>query len=164
MSIRLLLAIALALPLAAHAAEPAASTTASVAPKPAPDPSAPPIRQRAGLLVDLKGRALYTYKGDKTAGRSDCDSQCSLLWPPIYAEAAARPKGPFTIVLRPDGRRQWAWHGRPLYRWKGDSKRGDAGGDGVADMWQLVRLNQDVNAVAPVAPPPVQRPLPSASP
>jgi predicted lipoprotein with Yx(FWY)xxD motif len=163
MTYRFLLACALALPTTAWAAEPARPATTAPATS-RPDPAAPPIRQRAGLLVDLKGRALYTYAGDRTPNRSECESQCALLWPPIYADAASVPKGPFTIAVRADGRRQWAWHGKPLYRWNGDSRRGDAGGEGVAGVWKVVRINQDATAVDPTAPPPAKRPLPGASP
>ena len=103
-----------------------------------PAPVGPPIRKLEGHLVDIKGRGLYTWDGDFEAGRSSCDSQCRLLWPPIVADADAQPKGPFTIVQRNDGSRQWALRGKPLYRWVSDKKYGDAGGDGVADVWHLV--------------------------
>ncbi|MDR8769500.1 hypothetical protein FEP86_05563 [Burkholderia multivorans] len=32
---------------------------------------------------------------------------------------------------------QWAYNGRPLYRWKMDRKAGDAGGDGVGGVWHV---------------------------
>ena len=105
-----------------------------------PGSEAPPIRKLDGHLVDIKGRGLYTWDGDSVPGRSACDSQCRLLWPPIVAEANAQPKGPFTIVQRNDGTRQWALRGKPLYRWVSDKKYGDAGGDSVADVWHLVRV------------------------
>ena len=100
----------------------------------------PPIRKLEGHLVDLKGRGLYTWDGDKTLGVSSCTTQCRLLWPPIVADEAAQPKGPFTIATRADGSKQWALRGRPMYRWASDSKYGDAGGDGVAGSWHLVKV------------------------
>jgi predicted lipoprotein with Yx(FWY)xxD motif len=106
-----------------------------------PNKEDPPFRQRAELLVDIKGRGVYTYDGDKIANQSDCFAQCRLLWPPIYAEDEAKPKGSFTILVRKDdGKRQWAFKGKPLYRWVSDVKRGDAGGDGVAGVWRLVKV------------------------
>ncbi|HDR9764226.1 TPA: hypothetical protein QDC44_008515, partial [Burkholderia cepacia ATCC 25416] len=36
-------------------------------------------------------------------------------------------------------RKQWAYRGRPLYRWKQDRKPGDAGGDGIGGMWHVAR-------------------------
>jgi predicted lipoprotein with Yx(FWY)xxD motif len=128
----LLFALALScVSFAADAVEPAT--------QPAAD-SGPPIRKLDGHLVDLKGRGLYTWDGDKTAGRSTCNLQCRLLWPPILADAGAKPSGAFTIVVREDGSKQWALRGRPLYRWASDKKYGDAGGDGVSDVWHLVRI------------------------
>ncbi|MGN8186461.1 hypothetical protein ACTJLD_10810, partial [Burkholderia sp. 22088] len=35
--------------------------------------------------------------------------------------------------------KQWAYRGRPLYRWKQDRKPGDAGGDGIGGMWHVAR-------------------------
>ncbi|MGH8104778.1 MAG: COG4315 family predicted lipoprotein [Arenimonas sp.] len=101
----------------------------------------PPFRQRGDILVEIKGRGVYTYDGDKVANDTTCFAQCRLLWPPIYADDEAKPKGSFTIFTRKDdGKRQWAFKGKPLYRWVSDLKRGDAGGDGVAGVWRLVRV------------------------
>lgn len=106
----------------------------------APASGDPPIRKLDGHLVDLKGRGLYIWDGDVKGSSSQCTAQCRLLWPPLFAEANAVPKGPFTLVKRDDGRAQWALNGRPLYRWTSDKKWGDAGGDGVADVWHLVKV------------------------
>ena len=151
-------------------ATPAASATE---PQPRPDSATaapvatdPPIRQRNGQLVDRKGRGLYFYLGDKTRDVSTCNSLCARLWPPLYADESAKPAGPFTLATREDGRRQWAWRGRPLYRWTSDRERGDAGGDGVADVWKLARIGDDPAAasVPHIVPPPVKRPTPGALP
>jgi predicted lipoprotein with Yx(FWY)xxD motif len=106
----------------------------------APAEAGPPIRKLDGPLVDLKGRGLYTWDGDKTPGRSSCNSQCRILWPPIVAAAGAQPKGSFGLVKRDDGTQQWAFRGKPLYRWTSDKKHGDAGGDGVSGVWRLVMV------------------------
>lgn len=138
----LLSIVLLCAPFAAQAADPG----------PTPEPSAPPIRKHEGVLVDLKGRGLYTWDGDKTPGVSSCNGQCRLLWPPIMAEPGARPKDPFTLAKRSDGSLQWALRGRPLYRWVSDKKFGDAGGDGVSDTWRLVRVGKPAApAAAPAA-------------
>ena len=105
-----------------------------------PGPGDPPIRKLDGHLVDLKGRGLYIWDGDVKGSTSQCTAQCRLLWPPLFADDNAIPKGPFTLVKRDDGRYQWALNGRPLYRWTSDKKWGDAGGDGVADVWHLVKV------------------------
>lgn len=117
----------------------AVSASAQDAAAPAPS-NDPPIRKLNGNLVDIKGRGLYTYAGDKTPGVSSCMAQCRILWPPLKAEEGAVAKGPFTIAVRHDGSKQWALRGKPLYRWASDKKYGDAGGDGVTDVWRLVRI------------------------
>lgn len=109
----------------------------------------PPIRQRDGILVDLKGRGLYTYDGDTDPKKSSCDAQCRLLWPPVFADPGAKPRGPFTLVARNDGKQQWAYKGKPLYRWASDKKRGDAGGDNVSGVWHLVRVPKPVPTYTP---------------
>lgn len=44
------------------------------------------------------------------------------------------------MVARDDGTRQWAYKGRPLYRFYGDQKRGDTIGDGMSrNMWHVAR-------------------------
>lgn len=107
----------------------------------------PPFRQRGDILVELKGRGIYTYDGDTVANESNCFAQCRLLWPPMYAEDEAKPKGSFTIIVRKDdGKRQWAFKSKPLYRWASDLKRGDAGGDGVAGVWHLIKVFQKPSA------------------
>ena len=103
-------------------------------------PGDPPIRKLDGHLVDAKVRGLYIWDGDVKGNSSQCNAQCRLLWPPLFADDNAVPKGPFTLVKRDDGRYQWALNGRPLYRWTSDKKWGDAGGDGVADTWHLVKV------------------------
>lgn len=109
-----------------------------------------PLKRRDGIMVDAKGRGVYTYDGDLKAGTSSCDSRCISLWPPIYAAADALPHGPYTIVPTTNGRRMWAYNGKPVYRWLADKKRGDAGGDGVSGVWHLVRL--DAKAAKEVTP------------
>ena len=116
-------------------------------------PADPPIRQREGILVDLKGRGLYTYDGDWDRTRSLCNDQCRLLWPPIFASAEAKPKGQFTIVNRQDGKKQWAYKGKALYRWVSDQKRGDAGGDGIMGVWHLVKLPPPIPSLTPAPSP-----------
>src|SRR5437867_1913367 len=36
---------------------------------------------------------------------------CVQEWPPVLAQAAAKPIGKWTIVARPEGTRQWAFDG-----------------------------------------------------
>jgi predicted lipoprotein with Yx(FWY)xxD motif len=55
------------------------------------------------------------------------------------AATDAKASGDYTIVVRDDGSRQWAYKGKPLYLWVKDSKPGDRTGDGVNNVWRLAR-------------------------
>jgi len=52
-------------------------------------------------------------------------SSCVQKYPPYLASADAQPVGDFTIVKRPDGSRQWAYQGFPLYLSSKDVRPGD---------------------------------------
>jgi predicted lipoprotein with Yx(FWY)xxD motif len=47
--------------------------------------------------------------------------------------------GAYTIVVRDDGKRQWAYKGWPLYYWAKDTKAGDKTGDGFNNVWKVAR-------------------------
>lgn len=91
-------------------------------------------------LVDAKGMTLYVFDRDTVAGKSACNGPCATNWPPLMAAADAVPSGDWTIVIRDDQGKQWAYKGKPLYTWKSDAKPGDATGDGVANnTWHIAK-------------------------
>ena len=98
---------------------------------------APAVFDR-GMLVDLEGYTLYVFEGDRRPNVSTCYGVCQTLWPPHYADEGATPAGDFTLVPRRDGALQWAWRGKPLYRWARDRKPGDITGDNVNEVWHRV--------------------------
>ena len=55
-------------------------------------------------------------------------STCVDRWRPFRASLDAVPAGPFGIVERPDGVRQWAYDGSPLYTSTRDLALGDVNG------------------------------------
>lgn len=85
------------------------------------------------------GMTLYTFRKD-TAGSSSCYDACATNWPPFLADAADEDKveGDFTVIERTDGTYQWAMKGMPLYFFAGDAAKGDAKGDGVKEVWDVV--------------------------
>jgi predicted lipoprotein with Yx(FWY)xxD motif len=90
-------------------------------------------------FVDGKGMTLYTFDKD-TAGKSVCNGQCATNWPPLMASADAKASGDWTVITRDDGKKQWAYKGKPLYTWAKDTKPGDATGDGVANnTWHVAQ-------------------------
>ena len=55
------------------------------------------------------------------------------------AAADARAADDWTVITRDDGGKQWAYKGKPLYRWAKDQKPGDRTGDGFNNAWRLAR-------------------------
>ncbi|MGE4063099.1 MAG: hypothetical protein AB7E79_07000 [Rhodospirillaceae bacterium] len=53
---------------------------------------------------------------------------CVELWPPVLAEADAKPVGKWTVVDRKDGTKQWAYDGYALYTSNLDELPGDTRG------------------------------------
>ena len=87
-------------------------------------------------LVDAKGMTLYTFDRD-SAGKSACNGQCAVNWPPLMATGDAKPSGDWTIVTRDDGSKMWAYKNKPLYTWINDKAPGDVTGDGVNNVWHI---------------------------
>lgn len=82
------------------------------------------------IWVDAKGMALYTFDKDK-GDKSMCNDQCAAVWPPLAAAADAAASGKWTIVVRDDGSKMWAYAGHPLYTFVKDTKPGEVTGDNV---------------------------------
>jgi predicted lipoprotein with Yx(FWY)xxD motif len=88
-------------------------------------------------LVDPKGMTLYVLDRDKGDGKSTCNGQCATNWPPFKASGDAMNMGSWTVIVRDDGSKQWAYKGKPLYNWKDDKKAGDVDGDGRNNVWHI---------------------------
>ena len=99
-----------------------------------------PIKKSGNILVDQNGMTLYTFDKDTAnSGKSACNGGCATHWPPAIAEPGATPSGDFTVITRDDGAKQWAHQGKPLYRYKEDSKPGDQKGDNFKEVWHTVQ-------------------------
>ena len=70
-------------------------------------------------LGDATGKPLYTYGKDETTGKSNCVDECAKEFPPFLASAKDTGSGDWSIIARPDGGKQWAYQGQPLYRYSG---------------------------------------------
>ncbi len=91
-------------------------------------------------LVGSNGMTLYTFDKDVAgSGKSVCNGPCAGNWPPLLAEASDKPTGDWSLVTRDDGKKQWAFKGKPLYFWIKDQKMGDRTGDGVNNVWHVAK-------------------------
>jgi predicted lipoprotein with Yx(FWY)xxD motif len=87
------------------------------------------------VLTTTKGRTLYSLSIERN-GKFICTSSCLSVWHPLMVPAGVRPTGPVKLgtVERPEGGTQVTYKGRPLYRFGGDSKVGQANGEGIKDV------------------------------
>ena len=109
------------------------------------------------VLVNLQGRTLYSLSAERN-GRFICTtSMCLSLWKPLVVAKGAVPTGVarLTVVKRPDGRRQVAYRGGPLYTFSLDKRRGDVKGNGFKDVgvWRPATVSSANSAPAPTPPP-----------
>lgn len=109
------------------------------------------------VLTNNKGRTLYSLSVEKH-GKFICTGSCLSIWHPLVVQVGVTPKGPVPLgtVKRPDGRTQVTFKGRPLYTFNGDSKKGDANGEGIKDVgtWHAAIVAQSSSPPPPSPPPP----------
>ncbi len=106
------------------------------------------------IYTDRKGFTLYIWPTGDFPMKSNCTDErfvratvntsdakyympdadkrptCVQSTPPLLAEANAKPAGDWAIFERPDGAKQWAWKGHPVYRSSLDQAPGDVNGGG----------------------------------
>ncbi|GAB4217786.1 MAG: hypothetical protein Fur007_20980 [Rhodoferax sp.] len=101
--------------------------------------SSVPAQVKDGVLVGPTGMTLYSFDKDSAdSGKSVCNAECAVNWPPFTATVIDGGSADFSIITRDDGRKQWAFRGKPLYYWMNDQKPGDRKGDGVNKVWHAV--------------------------
>jgi predicted lipoprotein with Yx(FWY)xxD motif len=104
------------------------------------------------ILVNRKGMTLYTLSVERKGKFICTDSMCLSLWKPLTIAKGAVATGVahLTVVTRPDGRRQVAYRGGPLYTFFEDKQPGDVKGNGFKDVgvWRVAT----VAAAAPSPP------------
>ena len=103
------------------------------------------------VYVNDRGFTLYMLSSDRP-NYSSCYAKCSQIWPPYMAVAGAKMKRGWSIIVRQDGTRMWAYRGHPLYAFFKDRKPGDAYGEGLATfggVWHVVKVGQPTSAAAP---------------
>lgn len=102
--------------------------------------SSTPAKVQAGMLTNAAGMTLYVFDKDTAdSGKSVCNGECAVKWPPLMAAAGDKAHGDYSLITRDDGARQWAFKGKPLYLWFKDQKPGEATGDGVNNVWHTAK-------------------------
>jgi predicted lipoprotein with Yx(FWY)xxD motif len=87
------------------------------------------------VLVDSAGKALYSANVEAN-GTVHCTGACTSFWKPLTAGSgmptAMGNPGKLTVIKRPDGTRQVALNGKPLYTFSEDAP-GKVQGNGFSD-------------------------------
>lgn len=97
------------------------------------------IKMANGAMTDASGKPLYTYDNDTMVGMSHCTGRCETAWPPLKADAAAKPMGDWTIINREDGSKQWAYKNKPLYTFAKDEAGKPGTGEAPGNPWKLAK-------------------------
>ena len=94
-------------------------------------------------IGEYEGHALYTFANDDQ-GQSACDEVCAETWPPFIVNAENQLildediVGELGYTRREDGDMQVTYNNQPLYFYAPDTSAGDAGGQGINDVWYVV--------------------------
>lgn len=114
---------------------------AAVAPAKAPGDVQIVPNAAGAVLLDARGRVLYTYARDTQPDVSTCVAECAKAWPPLaVGDAASSPGAEWVAITRPDGSRQWSFRGKPLYTFAKDDAPRVALGDRVGQAWSVARI------------------------
>jgi predicted lipoprotein with Yx(FWY)xxD motif len=114
-----------------------------------------------GMVLTANGRAVYTYDPD-TATSSMCTGACATAWPPVEGTGTAgtgATAADITTITRPDGSKQLAYNGHPIYFFSGDTAAGQVNGNGVDGTWHVITTAASggagaVTSTSPSAPAP----------
>ena len=127
------------------AAEAPANGHESSEPPPPPKKETPavPIKssqtRRGTVLADSRGMTLYYFDRDDTGNKSNCDGKCTEKWIPLAASDDAKALGDFTVIVRSDHSKMWAYRYRPLYTSHEDTAPGDTNGFDPLNHWHIAR-------------------------
>jgi len=96
------------------------------------------------ILVNRHGMTLYHLSVERKGHFICTTGACLAEWHPLVVARGVTPTGvkSLSLVKRPDGRRQVAYKGGPLYTFDEDKKPGDMNGNGFKDVgtWHVVAV------------------------
>jgi predicted lipoprotein with Yx(FWY)xxD motif len=96
------------------------------------------------ILVNRRGMTLYHLSVERRGHFICTTAACLAEWHPLVVARGATPTGAksLSVVKRPDGKRQVAYKGGPLYTFVEDRKPGDMKGDGFKDVgtWHVIKV------------------------
>ncbi len=114
----------------------------------------------ATIVVNARGRAVYTLSGDNAHHPKCTSSLCRHFWPPVTVSSAKKlSKAPGIVgklgSWRHNGFLQVTLAGHPLYTFSEDTKRDDANGEGIRNfggVWHVIKTSAGNTATKPATP------------
>jgi predicted lipoprotein with Yx(FWY)xxD motif len=126
------------------------------------------IKNVGTVLTTASGLTLYRFTADPM-GKSVCTGACAKIWPPLTATKGEHVQGPkgvkgLSLINTGHGRWQVAFHNVALYRFTGDTKKGQDHGQNVAHMWfAVLKSGIPASATTPTTAAPGSSTTPSTS-
>jgi len=134
---KLLALAALAATLAIAACGGGGSSSGSTTPPTSTTVAVKPVSGVGNVLEDSAGKALYSSSAE-AGGKVLCTGACTSFWKPLTVGSgmptAPAGAGKLTVIKRPDGTRQVALNGKPLYTFAQDAP-GKVQGNGFSDQF-----------------------------
>jgi predicted lipoprotein with Yx(FWY)xxD motif len=120
------------------------------------------------VAISSSGRTLYALSPETSRHLLCKSAECFKVWPPVTVKsskvklkAASGVQGRLGILKRSNGMLQLTLRGEPLYRFSGDSGKGQAHGQGIESFggkWHAVTALSSEATSAPPTPPPTMQP------
>jgi predicted lipoprotein with Yx(FWY)xxD motif len=114
------------------------------------------------VVIDTHGHTLYALHPETTHHLLCKSRACFEAWPPLTVRSANvrlaaghGVEGRLGLLRRSDGKGQVTLRGVPLYRFSGDSGKGEANGEGIKSFggtWHAVPAQTKAMAPAPSSP------------
>ena len=96
------------------------------------------------ILVNRHVMTIYHLSVERKGHFICTTGACLAEWHPLVVARGVTPTGvkSLSLVKRPDGRRQVAYKGGPLYTFDEDKKPGDTNGNGFKDVgtWHVIAV------------------------
>lgn len=131
--------------------------------------SAPNAMLGKQIVVDAQGRTLYALSPETTHHLLCKSSECLAVWKPLTVpssktklKAGSGVHGHLSILHRAKGVLQVTLAGLPLYRYAGDSTKGEANGQHIHSFggtWHVLSATGNAGS-PPTAPNPPMEPTP----
>src|ERR1700730_5889212 len=111
------------------------------------------------VVIDGHGRTLYALHPETTHHLLCRSHACFEAWPPLTVHSASTTlqaghgvEGHLGLLHRSDGKLQVALRGMPLYRFSGDTGKGQANGEGIKTFggtWHAVKATAHSTTTPP---------------